>query len=151
MFSAIKFLTFMLSLIFFSASYANATENINSINILKSMFHNVSEAKNIKEFDKYYDKNFILESNGQTFNYTVYKKQQAEIFNTIKSLTILKYDDVFSSGDKVATRINIKLVKNSGEILNFYVILIAQIKNNKIYRMWELTYPGWNDKLPTGK
>jgi hypothetical protein len=27
------------------------------------------------------------------------------------------------------------------------VILIAQYKDNKIYRMWELTYPDWS-KLP---
>jgi hypothetical protein len=30
------------------------------------------------------------------------------------------------------------------------VILIAQFKNDKIYRLWELTYPDWS-KLPAFK
>lgn len=122
-----------------------------AIKIVKDMFKNFSEKQDMKRFDDYYTKDFVLESNNEQYDQTHYKKQQAEIFKTLKSLKVTQYEDVFSDGDHVAGRVRIRLIKNDGKIYNFYVLFIAHIKEHKIDHFWEMTDPSWRDKLPAGQ
>ena len=50
------------------------------VNIIKKMFRDFSEAKNITVIDQYYSKDFVLVSNLKTYSYAAYKKQQKSIF-----------------------------------------------------------------------
>lgn len=121
------------------------------VNVIKNMFKNFAETRDLSQLDHYYTQDFVLDSNNESYDYTTFKKQQAEVFATLKSLQVLKYEDIFSSGNKVAGRVIIKLVLKSKETHTFHVIFIADIKDNKIDRFWEMTNPSWSDKLPTGK
>lgn len=119
-----------------------------NVAIVKNMFHEFAEKKDISKFDTYYSKNFVLESNGQHFSYQQYKDLQRGIYKTLKSLKVTHYYDIFASQNKVTARMSIKLVLKNGKSHEFQVILIALIKNHKIAKLWELTYPTWSDKLP---
>lgn len=146
----------LITLIFSACNLAycenNTTiENDSSVAIIKNMFKHFAEALDVTQLDNYYTKDFVLDSNNEQYDYATYKKQQAEIFATLKSLQVIKYEDLFSSGNKVAGRVLIKLVLKSKETHTFHVMFIADIKNNKIDRFWEMTNPSWSDKLPTGK
>jgi ketosteroid isomerase-like protein len=122
-------------------------ENQN-VAIVKNMFHEFAEKKDISKLDQYYSKNFVLESNGQHFSYKQYKDLEGGIYKTLKSLKVTHYYDIFASQNKVAARMSIKLVLKNGKQHEFQVMMIALIKNHKIAKLWELTYPAWSDKLP---
>lgn len=126
-----------------SASLANQ-----NVAIVKNMFHEFAEKKDISKLDQYYSKNFVLESNGQRFSYQQYKDLEGGIYKTLKSLKVTHYYDIFASQNKVAARMSIKLVLKNGKQHEFQVMMIALIKNHKIAKLWELTYPTWSDKLP---
>lgn len=117
----------------------------------KHIFSEVSEKLDASQMDRYYTQDFILESNGEQYNYQVYKKQQVEIFKTLKKLRVIRYENLFSSKNYVAGRMVILLQKKDKTQFKFYVIILAQIKNNKVHRIWEMTSPRWDDKLPNGK
>jgi len=149
-----QFLFFIFALcLFFRMSDAWAEENASlenkNILIVKNMFSEFAEKKDINKLDLYYTKSFVLESNGKKYDYTEYKNLEGKIYRDLKSLTVKKYDDIFSSGNKVVARMKIKLIKNTGQEHEFYVFLIALIKDAKIDKIWELTYPSWSDKLTT--
>ena len=54
---------------------------------------------------------------------------------------------MLEENEKVAGRIWITTSRSNETPKKIEVILIAQFKDNKIYRLWELTYPDWS-KLP---
>jgi len=118
-----------------------------NIQIVKEMFGEFAEKLNINSLDTYYSKDFILESNGKTYTYQQYKDLETNIYKTLKRLKVVRYDDIFAAGDKVVSRMSIRLVHKDGRTNQFQVILIAQIKGDKISRIWEITYPSWSDKL----
>lgn len=118
-----------------------------NIAIVKNMFSEFAEKLDITKLDTYYTKDFLLESNGEQYNYDVYKKLEGDIYKTLSSLKVTRYDDIFAAANKVVARMSIKLVHQDGKTNEFQVILIALIKDNKIARIWEMTYPSWSDKL----
>lgn len=117
------------------------------VDLIKSMFSNTSEKLDASNLDKYYNQDFILVSNDKSYNYSVYKKQQEDVFKQLSSIKVTKYEDIFSAGNKVTGMVKIKLTKKDGVIYDFSVIFIALIKNNKISRIWEITYPTWEEKV----
>lgn len=129
-------------------AYKNSTSiEKKNIAIVKEMFSEFAEKLDVKKLDIYYTKNFILESNGERYSYQEYKNLEEKIYRTLKSLKVTKYDDIFSTSNKVVSRMSIKLTHIDGKTNEFQIILIALIKDNKIDRIWELTYPSWSDKL----
>jgi len=123
----------------------------NNIDTFKGMFHNFAEKRDMTQFDRYYAKDFVLTSNAKKYNRATYKSLEANIYKTLKSLEVIKYKSIFSCGNKVVSRMVIKLVKKGGESHQFLVFIIAKIDHNKISRIWEVTYPSWSDKLKQKK
>jgi ketosteroid isomerase-like protein len=142
---------FGLLLLFSGAGYAgDKTSTINdnkNIAIVKEMFSEFAEKLDMNKFDGFYTKNFVLESNGKRYSHEEYKNIEHDIFQTLKRLRVVRYNDIFCASNKVVSRMTIKLVHKNGKINEFQVILIALIKNGKIDKIWELTYPSWSDKL----
>jgi len=122
-----------------------------NVMIVKQMFSKFAEHRDMNKFDTYYSKDFVLDSNGKTYSYAQYKALEANIYKTLASLKVLRYDDIFSSQNKVAARMFIRLVNKAGQVNVFQVILIAEIKNNKISHIWEITYPNWSDRVKVNK
>ena len=58
----------------------------------------------------------------------------------------IKYDEAawVESGDKLAGRVFITTTKANESPKEIEVILIAQYHLDKLYRLWELTYPNWS-------
>ncbi|HFD2237837.1 TPA: nuclear transport factor 2 family protein, partial [Legionella pneumophila] len=61
----------------------------------------------------------------------------------------VEYDEetFLEQGEKIAGRVFITTTRPNEPAKRIEVILIAQYKDEKIYRLWELTYPDWS-KLP---
>jgi ketosteroid isomerase-like protein len=117
-----------------------------NIATIKAMFTEFAEKRDVSKMDNYYTKDFKLESNGTTYNYQQYKEMHEGFFKTLKSLSVTRYTDMFATADKVASRMWIKLVNASGDSHEFQVVFIAGMKDGKIDRLVEVTYPAWNSQ-----
>jgi hypothetical protein len=131
------------ALLFFTTTiYANNTSLFNE---LKEMFKEMVEKKNASLIPTYYDKDFLLYTNGKTMNYQLFLSSHQKVYQTnIKYL--ISYDErsFVEQDDKIAARVFITTQKGKDKPKKIEVILIAKYKNNKIYRLWELTYPDWS-------
>ena len=123
---------------------ASAGEDHNQL--LKTMFNRMVVEKNISLMPVYYDPDFKLYSNGKTMDYQAFYQDHKKIYQTPIQYSI-KYDKntLIQSGDKVAARLFITVQKPGQQAKKIEVILIAQYRADKIYRLWELTYPNWAD------
>lgn len=113
--------------------------------LLKEMFDKVTVEKNDKAIPLYYDADFELYSNGNKMNYAAFLQLHKNIYKTSIQYKI-RYDDetLVEQGNKVAGRIFITTKKPNEVAREIEVILVAEYKNNKLYRIWELTYPDWS-------
>lgn len=115
---------------------------------LKEMFQEMVIKKDAGAISKYYHSGFILYTNEQTMDYSAFLSCHQEIY-----LTPIKYEieydtaTLLEQGEKLAGRIWITTSRPNEAPKKIEVILIVQYKDDKIYRLWELTYPDWS-KLP---
>lgn len=113
--------------------------------LLKKMFTKVTIEKNIKAIPLYYDKNFQLYSNGKTMNFNKFVQMHQAIYKTRIQYKI-RYDEktLIEQENKVAGRIFVTTKKPNEPAQEIEVLIIAEYKDNKLYRLWELTYPNWS-------
>lgn len=130
-----------------AALLVSATAYPSSLHVeqIKSMFHNMVEEKKIALMPRYYDINFELYSNGKTMSYTQFVTMHEDVYKTDIQYDI-SYDENawVENGDKLAGRVFITTTKPGKPAKEIEVILIAQYHNNKLYKLWELTYPDWS-------
>lgn len=116
--------------------------------ILKEMFSEMVEKKNASLIPKYYHKDFKLYANGQTQNYDYFLEFHENIYKTDIQYQVSYDEEVFvEQGDKISGRVFFVITTSDKPVRDLEVILIAQFKENKIFRIWELCYPDWS-KLP---
>lgn len=115
------------------------------ITILKEMFNKVTVEKNNQAIPLYYDKDFELYSNGKKMDFDAFLKMHRDIYKTSIQYKV-RYDEktFVEQGDKVAGRLFITIKKPDELAREIEVILVAEYKGNKLYRLWELTYPDWS-------
>jgi hypothetical protein len=130
-----------------SICFANPSSPNKNIQLVKNMFTEFAEGLDINKLEIYYSKDFILESNGKSYSYEEYKNLEQQIYQKLKSLKVTHYHDIFACNNKVVARMSIKLNFKQGDTHEFMVYLIASIKDNKISRLWELTYPAWSEQI----
>lgn len=96
----------------------------------------------------YYHEDFLLYTNGQEQNYKEFLTSHIEYYASAKEYKI-EYDDesFLESQNKVAGRVWITVTVPGKKPKKIEVILVVRYKNEKIDRVWELTYPDWS-KLP---
>lgn len=128
-----------------------ANQQPNYISLLKEMFVNVTIEKNDKAIPLYYDKNFQLYSNGKIMGYNEFLQLHRAVYKTPIEYKI-RYDEktLIAQENKVAGRLFITTKKPNEQTQEIEVILVVEYKNNKIYHLWELTYPDWS-KMKTFK
>lgn len=126
---------------------SNSTSALSThyISLLKEMFTKVVEPKNANLIPHYYSENFELYTNGKTINYAEFLKSHEEIYQTNIQYQI-RYDDktLLEQGTKLAGRVFITTQKGNEPAHEIEVILIAEYEGNKLFRLWELTYPDWS-------
>lgn len=122
-----------------------AGQSAHYISLLKEMFAKVTVAKNDNAIPLYYDKDFKLYSNGNAMEYQEFLQLHQAIYKTPIQYKI-RYDEkaFVEQGNKVAGRLFIATKKPNEPEREIEVILIAEYKKNKLYRVWELTYPDWS-------
>lgn len=124
--------------------------------LLKEMFTKVTMEKNDQAIPLYYDKHFELHSNGKTMKFNEFLQLHQAVYKTPIQYEV-RYDEktLIEQGSKVAGRIFITTKRPNESPQEIEVILVAEYKDNKLYRLWELTYPDWSgmkafQKVPKG-
>jgi len=115
------------------------------------MFSEMVLKKDASVIPKYYHKDFLLYTNEVTMGYDNFLESHVKYYATPIKYEIQYDEETFlEQGDKIAGRVWITTSRPGEPSKKIEVILIAQYKDGKIYRVWELTYPDWS-KLPAFK
>lgn len=115
---------------------------------LKEMFTEMVIKKDPSLIAHYYHPDFILYANQQVINYDAFLTMHEAYYATPIQYEVTYDEETFIEQDeKVAGRIWITTSRPNEPPQKIEVIFITHFKANKIYRMWELTYPDWS-KLP---
>lgn len=118
---------------------------------IKEMFREMVIKKEPATIPKYYHPDFMLYTNDTAMNYETFLKSHEQYYSTPIEYQI-EFDEetLLEQGDKMAGRIWITTSRLREPSTKIEVILIVQFKEDKIYRLWELTYPDWS-QLPAFK
>ncbi len=121
------------------------------LSLLKEMFKEMVIHKKAFLIPHYYHRDFLLYTNEETMDYDAFLKTHVEIYETPIQYRV-EYDEetLLEQGERVAGRIWITIQKPNEPPRRIEVMLIAQYKERKLYRLWELTYPDWS-QLPAFK
>jgi hypothetical protein len=115
---------------------------------IKEMFSEMVIKKNAFLIPVYYHEEFLLYTNGQVTDYQSFLTSHEEYYASPKEYKIEYDDETFvEQGQKLAGRLWITVGVIGEKPKKIEVVLIAEYKDNKIFRLWELTYPDWS-KLP---
>ncbi len=113
--------------------------------LLKEMFTQMVEKKNASLIPHYFHTEFLLYSNGKIMDYQDTVDYHEEVYKTpVQYQVDFEEGTVLESGEKVAARLMITTSKPGEDTIPLEIILIAEYKDDKIHRVWELTYPDWS-------
>lgn len=117
-----------------------------SVAVLREMFEEMVVAKDIAAADRFYDPSFVMYSNGVTQNFDEFVASHRTVYDTAISYAI-EYDEEawVIGGDKVAGRVWITTTRPGESPTRIEVVLIAAFKDGRITRVWETTWPSWNE------
>lgn len=108
-----------------------------NILLVKRMFSDYTEKKDITKFDTYHTKDFEFKKNDKTYSYQEYKDIERNVFNNLKVLKIVKYNAISANKNQVKADLTVKIINHEGIARTFNTSIIAKIENNKISRMTE--------------
>lgn len=116
--------------------------------LLKEMFTEMVEQKKANLIPYYYHRDLMVYTNGKEYDYEAFFEQHKELYQTPIEYEVAYKDETFvEDGEKVAGIVYITTSRPDEEPKEIEVILIVEYNHNKIYRVWELTWPDWS-KLP---
>jgi hypothetical protein len=119
------------------------------IELLKEMFFEMVVKKDITLIPYYYHTELLLFTNDERMDYNAFLECHEQFYKTaIKYEVVFDEDTFLEQNERVAGRVWITTTIPNDTPKPIEVILIAQYKDKKIYRIWELTYPDWS-KMPT--
>lgn len=103
------------------------------------------EAKDATLIPKYYHPEFICYTNGEEIAYPSFLSSHEEYYATSIQYQIeFEEKTLVEKDNKVAGRVWITITPPGGSPQKLEVILIGEYLENKLYRLWELTYPDWS-------
>lgn len=112
------------------------------------MFSEMVVKKDASLIPFYYHPQFLLYTNGQVTSYDEFLTSHQEYYATQRTYSVeCDEDTLLEQGEKVAGRIWITVSVPGESPKKIEVVLVALYKEEKLYRLWELTYPDWS-KLP---
>ena len=116
-----------------------------SIAVLRQMFAEMVERKDATAIDRFYDRSFVMYSNGVTQDFVEFAESHREIYATAISYSV-EYDEEawVETSDRVAARVWITTSRPGESATRIEVVLIAAFKDDRISRIWETTWPSWN-------
>lgn len=115
------------------------------INKLKQMFEEVTVNKNAQAIPDYYHPELKLYTNNQVMDYKVFFDGHIKTCaSPIKFAVSYDEETIVEHDDKVALRMWIDVTLPVKGTHRLELMLSAAYKDDKIYRLWELTYPDWS-------
>ena len=111
---------------------------------LQEMFSEMVIKKDASLISHYYHPDFVLETNGQKQDYTAFAEGHRKVYAADITYEV-RYDDDASveTSDRIDARVWIKTERPNEPAVEFEVVLIAKYVDQKIHRVWELT---WTDR-----
>ena len=110
--------------------------------LIRNMFREVSESKDTAPMPRYFAPDFHLESNNASMGYEELKEHLEAAFKQLDSIEV-KFRDLIAKEDRVALRATFNGTDVSGKPSETEFIALFEIKEGKISRWQELTYPAW--------
>jgi len=127
-----------------ACSIVRGVEPQSNLEILKSMFSEMVEKKDVSKAADFYHPDFVMEANGMTQDYAEFTSSHAMIYGTaIQYAVRIDEKTVVESEEKIAARVYITTTMPDEEPKEIEVILIAEMKDGLIQRLWELAWPDW--------
>lgn len=118
---------------------------------MKEMFEKMVIKKDASLISQYYHYEFLLTTNGEKVDYEKFLKDHETYYKTdIQYKIEYEEETLLESKNKVAGRIWITTKRPDEPANKLEVMLIAEYREGKIYRLWELVYPDWK-QLPAFK
>jgi hypothetical protein len=113
--------------------------------LMQEIFSEMVEAKDISQAGKYYDPGFLLYTNGQVQDYAAFCAGHARVYPTEISYAV-EYDDEawVEAGDRLGGRMWITTKRPGEDATRIEVIFLATYRQDRIHRLWELTWPDWS-------
>ena len=112
--------------------------------LMREMFSEMVEKKNVSLVPRYYHPDFVLETNGQRQGFADFLAGHERVYATAIRYEI-RYDESswVESGDKLAARLWITTQRPGEAPTQIEVVLIATYIGNLIGHLLELTWPDW--------
>lgn len=112
--------------------------------LLQKMFEATLISHNESAIPNYYHPDLKLYTNGQEMDYKTYLATHHNMYApNIKYAFVYDNDTLIEQNNKTAARLWLTISEQDKPPLKMEVILIAEFKEDKLYRLWELTYPDW--------
>jgi hypothetical protein len=117
-----------------------------SVALMRGMFEQMVVHKDVSVIERFYDPSFLMYSNGVTQNFEEFSASHRTVYDTPISYAI-EYDEEawVETRDKVAGRVWITTTRPGESPTRIEVVLIAAFKDGRISRIWETTWPSWNE------
>jgi hypothetical protein len=114
--------------------------------LLQDMFNRMVIAKDIDQIERFYDKDFVLYTNGETQDFDSFRAGHERVYPTDISYAV-RYDDEswVETDEAVAGRLWISIEQAQQPTIEYEIVLIAHFRDDKIIRLWETTWPDWRD------
>ena len=113
--------------------------------LLQEMFERVVIPKNAELIEAYYHPDFTLTSNGIVQGYVEYVRGHRDVYATCIRYSVRYDEDSWvESDDRVAARMWITTEWPPQPPTEIEVLLIATYLENRLHRLWELTWPDWS-------
>jgi hypothetical protein len=112
--------------------------------LLRKMFTEMVQQKNITVAARYYHPEFVLESNGTRQEYSAFIAGHARVYATAITYAV-RYDEAswIEKSNKLAARMWITTQRPGEEAVEIEVVLIATFEGSHIKHLLELTWPDW--------
>ncbi|TKV61033.1 nuclear transport factor 2 family protein [Nakamurella flava] len=120
-----------------------------TIALLREMFSRMVEGKDATLIERYYDPSLQLFTNGQVQDYEAFSRGHRTVYDTPITYRVEYDEQAWVQDDRrrtVAARVWITTARPQEEPTRIEVVLIAEYTaDGRIRRIWETTYPGWED------
>jgi len=115
--------------------------------LLREMFDRMVVAKNAELIEHYYHPDFVMYSDGLSQSYAEFSESHRKLYASDISYAV-EYDEQawVEAPDRVAARVWITTSRSGEQATRIEVVVIAALRDGRIHRVWETTWPSWRDQ-----
>lgn len=123
---------FLLSLFFLSPIYAAQNTQMSNKQVVKNLFSTFANTHSTaNDLDKFLSKKYVEVSDGHKLNYPQFMSYVEKLHHMMKSMHV-KFIQIVSDGDIVATHHITYCVKQNGKVVKTEIFGFFTVKNHKV-------------------